>query len=113
MFLVVSGEQIQPAPLPLRSHLFRRFQIYNRIARRAKWRALIRSRHEAVSPIGCAANRSAAGIGEHYEPRKVLIFGSQAIGDPTTHARVATLNEAGVHLEECGRMIVADRMHGP
>ena len=108
MLLIELLKQVKPAALPFRGQALGRKQIDDRVAGGAELRALISGGHEAVAPVRCATNRSAAVIGEHYIARQIFAFAAKPISDPGAHRRVARLDGAGIHLEKRGTVVVRD-----
>ena len=85
--LVEPGQQIEPRALLLGTDARRRLQIDNRIAGRAKQRALIRSRQEPRAPVVDAANRTAACIVNDHVRRQARALRAKPVGDPGAEAR--------------------------
>ena len=111
MILIHFADEIEPAALALVGHILRRTEVDDGVAGGAEGGALISRGHEAVAPVGSAADGAAAGISEDDKGGKVLIFGAEAVGKPTAHGGVAGLDEAGVHLIERGAVVVGGTVH--
>ncbi len=104
-------QQIKPRTLLIRAHVFRRREVGNRFSTAAEGHALIRGGHEAVRPVQCPVHGCAEFVEQHDKGGQVFAFGAEAVGHPRAHARASGLDEAGVHLEERGAVVVALRVH--
>lgn len=105
------GEEIVGGGLLGAGDLRGRFEIGDGFRLIAEDDALVGGGEEAVAPVGDAAGRESATIGEDDEGGEVLVFGAESVGDPGADGGEALEDEAGGHLEDGGSVGVGAGDH--
>ncbi len=99
------GHEVQHAALIRVRQSARRSQIKDGTRASAHHRPLITRRQKSRAISRRPTFDSARRIGQNDECRQVLIFGSQAVSDPTSQAGLAHENRAGIHLIDGLRVV--------